>query len=63
VFELDPVTATWQDVERRYKELVKKYHPDRYASQGLPKEMLDAAAHRFGIIVDAFESLKKRYGQ
>jgi hypothetical protein len=48
----------WQEVEARYRELVRKYHPDRYASQNLPPEMIDAATYRFKQIVAAYETLK-----
>jgi hypothetical protein len=51
----------WQTVEARYRELVRKYHPDRYAAQDLPPEMMNAAVERFKRIAEAYELLKGEY--
>jgi DnaJ-like protein len=48
----------WEEVETRYRDLVKQYHPDKYASLDLPPEMTHAAEEKFKSVQNAFEYLK-----
>lgn len=47
------------EVKRRYRALVKEFHPDRIASKGLPEEFTDFAEEKFREIQAAYEAVKK----
>lgn len=49
------LNATEEQVKKRYRSLVKKYHPD--GNPGLPEEQKAAYAQRFLEIQDAYEEL------
>ena len=53
--------ASWEEIQTAYKQLVKKYHPDKLSHLG--KEFSDLAAKRFVEIQKAFESLKNQKGR
>ncbi len=53
--------ASWEEIQAAYKQLVKKYHPDKLSHLG--KEFSDLAAKRFLEIQKAFESLKEQKGR
>ena len=44
-------------IKKRYRKLVKKYHPDRLISQGLPEEMIHVYTERFRKIQKAYEEI------
>ncbi len=52
--------ATNEEVKTAYRNLVKKYHPDRYATQG--EEAQKKAADKFKEIQDAYETIKAARG-
>jgi uncharacterized membrane protein YkvA (DUF1232 family) len=54
VFEL-PRTATSEEIDERYRELMKQYHPDRVASLG--KELRDLAHEKTIQIQAAYDQL------
>lgn len=51
--------ASDDEVKRRYRTLVKEFHPDRIASKGLPEEFTEFAEEKFREIQDAYETVKK----
>jgi DnaJ like chaperone protein len=51
--------AADEDVKRRYRTLVKEFHPDRIASKGLPDEFTEFAEEKFRAIQEAYEAIKK----
>ncbi len=53
--------ASWEEIQAAYKQLVKKYHPDKLSHLG--KEFSDLAAKRFVEIQKAFETLKDKKGR
>jgi len=60
-----PKTTTDDEVRTRYKELVKKYHPDRLRPEAAPS-LREVRQRMFGIVSEAFaqletESRRKRY--
>lgn len=55
VLELDG-TATLKDVKKRFKQLVKRYHPD---ANGGPKARTKASQERLRRIIEAYAQLKK----
>ena len=48
-----------EEIKRRYRSLVKEFHPDRIASKGLPEEFTDFAEEKFREIQEAYESVQK----
>ena len=56
--DLNADTTDWNAIESRYRQLAKQYHPDRFAAQDLPLEMLNAAESRFKDIQQAYQTLK-----
>jgi DnaJ-like protein len=50
--------TSWSKIEESYRRLARQYHPDTYASQNLPPEMIDAAVERFQRITAAWEFLR-----
>ncbi|MFO7911964.1 MAG: DnaJ domain-containing protein [Desulfotignum sp.] len=53
--------ASWKEIQAAYKQLAKKYHPDKLSHLG--KEFSDLAAKRFLEIQKAFETLKNQKGR
>ncbi len=51
-------TATDAEVTEAYREAAKIYHPDTFASKGLPKEISDLAANKFAEYTEAYEKIK-----
>lgn len=49
-------------VKRRYRTLVKEYHPDRISSKGLPEEFIEVAEAKFREIQKAYEAVKQERG-
>lgn len=52
--------ASADEIKSAYRTLVKKYHPDKYATQGI--EAMEKAEEQFQIITDAYEIIKKLRG-
>ena len=56
-----PQVATIAEVKARYRELVKKYHPDTLRRQGLPEHYFSYSAAKFREVHEAYECIVK-YG-
>ena len=52
--------ASRDEIKRAYRELAKKYHPDRVAHLG--KEHQDGAEEKFRQVQQAYEQLQKEKG-
>ncbi len=44
-----------EDIKKRYRELVKQYHPDNIISKGLPQEFIELAEKKFNEIKWAYD--------
>lgn len=51
--------ATMQEIKRAYLKLMKRYHPDKLASQGYSEEMIQMYTKKAQTITQAYEILKK----
>jgi DnaJ like chaperone protein len=49
----------FQEVRRRYRQLVSENHPDRLIARGVPEEFVAIANDRLAAINTAFESIEK----
>jgi DnaJ like chaperone protein len=49
-------------IKKRYRQLVKEFHPDRIASKGLPEEFTHFAGEKFREIQQAYEAVEKQRG-
>ncbi len=47
------------EVRRRYRELVREYHPDRHIAAGVPEEMIEIATQRLQKINEAYDRVMK----
>ena len=52
--------ADLNEIKKAWRELVRKNHPDKLISQGLPDEFLEAATERLNLINAAYKSMIKR---
>lgn len=55
--------SSWEDIKKAHKRLMFKYHPDRLASQGLPKEMINMYTEKAKDIQAAFDLIRKERGE
>ncbi len=55
-------TDSLQTIKSRYRKLVMKHHPDRYASEGLTEEMQAFSLERFREIQRAYDEICLRRG-
>ncbi len=53
-------TATTDEIKKAYRTLVKKHHPDKFATQG--EEAMEKAEENFQIITEAYELIKRLRG-
>lgn len=51
--------ASMTDIKKAYRKLVKEYHPDKLASESMPKEYEEFAKKKIIEINEAYEYLKK----
>ncbi len=56
-----PRTATDAEIRARYRELIAKYHPDKFAGLDDP-EFSRLAAKKFQQVQGAYEELRRRRG-
>jgi DnaJ like chaperone protein len=49
--------AADDEVRRRYRELVREYHPDRHIAAGVPEEMIQIATARLQKINEAYQRI------
>lgn len=57
-----PETASNQDIKRTYRVLIRKHHPDKLASQGLPPELMAQATEKMKRINAAYATICKARG-
>ncbi len=50
------------EVKKRYRSLVKEYHPDRIVAKGLPEEFTNLAQDKFREVQEAYEVIKRKRG-
>jgi DnaJ like chaperone protein len=46
-------------IRKRYRELVAKYHPDKFIGQNLDKEFVELASRKFQRIQEAYERIRR----
>ena len=51
--------ASMEEVKKKYRELVRDFHPDTIVSKGLPEEFNEFARSKFQEIQEAYESIQK----
>ena len=51
--------APEEEIRRRYRELVREYHPDRHIAAGVPEEMIEIATDRLKTINEAYDRIMK----
>ena len=51
--------APEDEIRRRYRELVREYHPDRHIAAGVPEEMIEIATQRLQKINEAYDRIMK----
>lgn len=56
-----PRTASDAEIRARYRELIAKYHPDKFAGMNDP-EFTRLAEQKFQQVQGAYEELKRRHG-
>ena len=54
--------ASLEIIEKAYKTLVKKYHPDIITGQGASQNIIDEATTKLQEINEAYEIIKKQRG-
>ena len=54
-----PEKADIEQVRNRWKELNKRYHPDRLIAEGLPQEFIHSAEERLARINAAYDVIKR----
>ncbi|MGM0410003.1 MAG: DnaJ domain-containing protein [Bacillota bacterium] len=52
-----------KEIKKKYRELVKEYHPDKIISKDLPDEFVELANKRFKEIQNAYEEIMKMRGE
>ena len=53
-----PKNVNDSELKKRYKELIKEYHPDRLQGMGLPKEFIELANKKLIAINKAYNDIK-----
>ena len=51
--------APEEEIRRRYRELVREYHPDRHIAAGVPEEMIEIATQRLQTVNEAYDRIMK----
>jgi DnaJ-class molecular chaperone len=54
-----PSNATWEEIEKGYKKLARRYHPDRYQNQ----EERETATRVMSLINASYTFLKEKHGK
>jgi DnaJ like chaperone protein len=52
-------TATREEIRRRYRALVRQYHPDRHIAAGVPEEMVAIATERLQAVNEAYDRIMR----
>lgn len=50
--------ASFDEVRKAHRKLVREYHPDTVVSKGLPEDFMEYAKQRFQDIQDAYERIR-----
>lgn len=61
VLNCDPNVSN-DEVKKKYRQLVRDFHPDTIVSKGLPEEFTKFAEEKFCEIQEAYEHIKKERG-
>ncbi|MBE6023050.1 MAG: hypothetical protein E7231_07435 [Cellulosilyticum sp.] len=54
--------ASWSEIKRAYRKMVKEYHPDKLAADSVPPEYIEFANKKIREINEAYEYLEKVKG-
>lgn len=57
-----PETATATEIKKTYRALIRKHHPDKLISQGLPQELISQANEKMKRINAAYAAICKQKG-
>ena len=52
------ISDSLEDIQKKWKEMVKNNHPDKLVGQGMPIEFIESANQKLAIINSAFEEIK-----
>ena len=52
------ISDTFEDIQKKWKEMVKNNHPDKLVGQGMPIEFIESANQKLAIINSAYEEIK-----
>ena len=52
------ISDSLQDIQDKWKEMVKNNHPDKLVGQGMPIEFIESANQKLAIINSAYEEIK-----
>ncbi|MFL2813479.1 MAG: TerB family tellurite resistance protein [Candidatus Puniceispirillales bacterium] len=52
------ISDTLEDIQKKWKEMVKNNHPDKLVGQGMPIEFIESANQKLAIINSAYEEIK-----
>lgn len=52
------ISDTFEDIQKKWKEMVKNNHPDKLVGQGMPIEFIESANQKLVIINSAYEEIK-----
>ena len=55
--------ATFGEIKKKYRELVKKYHPDILMGKGADEEIIQEGTKKLQEINEAYKILKERFGE
>jgi DnaJ like chaperone protein len=55
-------SAQADEIKRRYRELVREYHPDRHIAAGVPEEMIEIATERLHKVNEAYDWIARERG-
>lgn len=55
--------ASWDDVQRAYRDACHKYHPDRLAGKNVEPHLVELAVQRFKEVTAAYQRLRDRMAQ
>ena len=55
--------ASFGEIKKKYRELVKKYHPDILMGKGADDEIIQEGTKKLQEINEAYESLKEKFGE
>ena len=58
LLEIEP-SASDREVQRAYADQMRKFHPDKLVSKGLPQEMMDFASERTKDLAKAYQLVKQ----